>query len=224
MPTRQTAKDLGSPAYQLFLLAISIYVLAVLLLESFVITDPEVKLVLQYIDFAICLIFFTDFLFNLVYADNRLAYLKWGWIDLVASIPAIDPLRWGRLSRVIRILRFLRSIKSLKVLFSAMQRSKIKSLTLLIVFTTFLTFSLSAALILEFERDYPSGIDTASESISWCTLNLLNAKVPISAAHSSGGIAVTVILNKVGLLLFAYVNAIIIAWLLQKRNPSLTDT
>jgi voltage-gated potassium channel len=55
--------------------------------------------------------------------------------------------------------------------------------------------------------------------MSWSALNLLNAKVSISTALSSGGTAITILLNKVGLLLFAYVNAIIIAWLLQQRKP-----
>ena len=55
----------GSPLYQLTLLTLSIYVLAMLVLESFVVDDPEIRQVLQYIDFLICLVFLSDFVFNL---------------------------------------------------------------------------------------------------------------------------------------------------------------
>ncbi|OUS03266.1 hypothetical protein A9Q81_07725 [Gammaproteobacteria bacterium 42_54_T18] len=46
----------------------------------------------------------------------------------------------------------------------------------------------------------------------------MNAKVSMSQAQSSAGIIATVVLNKVGLLLFAYVNAMMIAWLIQRRT------
>lgn len=38
--------------------------------------------------------------------------MKWGWIDLLASIPAVDALRWGRAFRLVRLLRVLRAIRA----------------------------------------------------------------------------------------------------------------
>lgn len=213
----------GSAIYQLFLLGLSIYVLTILLIDMLFITDPEIKTTLQYIDFSICLVFLADFFVNLYKAESKLAYLKWGWIDFVSSIPAIDPLRWGRVSRVIRILRFLRTIKSLKILIKAIQQSKIESLTLIVLFVTFVSYSACAGLILEFEKDYNSTINSANAALWWAFLNIMNAKVSIEQALSPEGIVVTIILNKIGLLLFAYFNAIIIAWLLNKRSNSVVE-
>jgi voltage-gated potassium channel len=103
---KKAMKERGSAAYQLFLLAISLYVLVVLVLEAFVIRDEQVRLVLQYVDFAICLVFLSDFVLNLFYAEDRVAYLKWGWIDFISSVPAIDPLRWdGRFLQYCRVVR-----------------------------------------------------------------------------------------------------------------------
>jgi len=213
-----TLKDRGSAAYQIFLLGLSVYVLVVLVVESLLVKDPEVARVLQYIDFAVCLVFLGDFFVNLFLAKNRLQYLKWGWIDLISSIPAIDPLRWGRLARVIRILRFLRTIKSAKVLLAALQRSKFQSFTLIVLFIAFVSYSLGASLILEFERESGSDIDTASEALWWAFLNILNAKISIGQAISPEGVIVTLVLNKVGLLLFAYFNAMVIAWMVRQRS------
>lgn len=210
----------GSALYQLALLGLSVYVLATLIIETFFVTDIQIKLILQYIDFVICLVFLSDFFVNLYCAESKLKYMKWGWIDLLASIPFIDPLRWGRLARVIRILRFLRAIKSIRFLFQSVQKSKIQSLTILVLFVSFLSYATCASLILEYERDYSSGINTASEALWWSFLNIMNAKVSINESLSSEGAIITIILNKIGLLLIAYFNALIITWLLQRR----TDT
>ncbi|WP_348709035.1 ion transporter [uncultured Pseudoalteromonas sp.] len=210
-------KEKGSAVYQLFLLALSIYVLIVVFAETFLVTDPEVSLLLQRVDLSICVIFLVDFFVNFYKAESKLKYMKWGWIDLVSSIPLLDPLRWGRLARVVRILRFFRTIKSLKLLISSILSSKFQSLTLVVLLITFVSFTACASLIMEFEKNSVGGISTANDALWWAFLNIMNAKVSITQAQSTGGIIATVILNKIGLLLFAYFNAIMIAWLIKKR-------
>lgn len=210
-------KEKGSAIYQVFLLALSIYVLVVVFLETFIISDREISLLLRKIDLCICLVFLGDFFYNIYTAEKKLAYLKWGWIDLISSIPLIEPLRWGRVARIVRILRFLRTIRSLKILIKSIQNSKFQSLSLIVLLITFVTFTACSALILEFEENYHNGINTAEKALWWAFLNLANAKISITQAQSTGGVIMTVILNKAGLILFAYFNAIIIAWLVQKR-------
>ena len=210
-------KEKGSAIYQLFLLSLSIYVLIVVFAETFLITDPQISILLQRIDLCICLVFLADFFVNLYKAESKRAYMKWGWIDLLSSIPLVDPFRWGRLARIVRILRFFRTMKSLKLLVNSIQASKFQSLTLIVILVTFVSYTICASLILELERDYPGGINTANDALWWAFLNIMNAKVSITQAHSTGGVVATVILNKIGLLLFAYFNAMIIAWLVQKR-------
>ena len=210
-------KEKGSAIYQLFFLALSVYVLVIVFVETFFVSDPEVSSVLQRIDFFICLVFLGDFFVNLYSAKSKLSYLKWGWIDLLSSIPLIDPLRWGRLARVVRILRFFRTIKSLRSIITSIQKSKFKSLTLVVVLVTFVAYTVCSSLILELERGYGSEISTANEALWWAFLNIINAKVSITQAQSFGGMVATMVLNKIGLLLFAYFNAIIVAWLIQKR-------
>jgi len=211
-------KEKGSSVYQLFMLGLSIYVLISLVIESFYITDPEIDRVLQFIDLSICLVFLSDFILNFYYANNKVEYMKWGWIDLIASIPLLDQLRWGRLARIVRIFRFIRSVKFSKNLLSTLRTDKIGSLTLIVLFITFISYTLSAALILEYERNYSSEINTAAASLWWSFLNIMNAKVSLNQAQSPEGIVITIFLNKIGLLLFAYINSLIIAWLINKTN------
>ena len=46
----------------------------------------------------------------------------------------------------------------------------------------------------------------------------MNAKVSVVMAQTTMGQLMTLVLNKVGLLLFAYLNGVLIAWLVQKRT------
>ena len=208
----------GSPLYHLTLLCLSVYVLSALVAETFFITDPEIRKALQYIDFSICLIFLCDFFYNLYKAESRLGYMKWGWLDLISSIPMIDPLRWGRLARVVRILRFLRAIRSARILYQSLLRNRVASLTILVFLFVFVSYTLSTCLVLEFERLHDSPINTAESALWWAFLNLLNAKTSINVAESTEASLAAIYLNKVGIVVFAYFNALMIAWLLEKHG------
>lgn len=216
-------KERGSPLYQLTLLGLSVYVLVALVAETYLIRDSEVQKVLQYIDLSVCIIFMFDFWYNLYKADSRLGYLKWGWIDFISSIPMVDPLRWGRLARVVRILRFLRAIRSVRILYQSILQNKVESLTILVFLFVFVSYTLSACLVLEFERAYNSAIGTAEAALWWSFLNLVNAKTSITVAQSAEASLAAIYLNKVGLVVFAYFNALLIAWLLEKRGGNGRD-
>ncbi len=100
----------------------------------------------------------------------------------------------------------------------SIQASKFQSLTLVVILITFVAYTVCASLILELESGYEGGRNTANKALWWAFLNIMNAKVSITQAQSTGGMAATVVLNKIGLLLFAYFNAMIIAWLIQKES------
>ena len=211
--------ETGSPLYQLTLFALSIYVLVALAAEAFIVRNAEIQNVLQYIDFGICMVFLTDFFVNVYRAESKREYLRWGWIDFVSSIPVIDALRWGRISRVVRILRYLRALRSIRLLLREIKASRFETLTWSVFLIVFVSFTLSAAFILEFERIYGSTINTAESALWWAFLNLMNAKTSINQALSPEGVIMTTVLNKLGLLLFAYVNSVLVAWLVfQKRG------
>ena len=213
----ETMKEKGSAVYQVFMLVISVYVLGALILEVFIVEDDQIKAVLRYIDLVACLFFLLDFFVNLFTADSKLKYLKWGWIDLVSSIPTLDALRWGRLSRVVRIVRFFRSLKSIRLIYSSLRDNKVQSLTLMVALITFVSYSLCTSLILYFERSVNAEISQAKDALWWAFLNIMNAKITIASVVTREGQFMTILLNKVGLLLFAYLNGLVIAWLLRQN-------
>lgn len=207
----------GNTVYQIFMLTMSVYILCALTLEMFVVEDDEIKSVLRRIDLVVCFFFLLDFFVNLFSAESKKKYLKWGWIDLVASIPTLDTLRWGRLAKMVRIIRFLRSLKSIRYIYQSVRTSRVQSITVFVFLVSFFSFTVCSGLILHFEREVNSELNTASDALWWAFLNIMNAKISVTLALTSAGQIMTLLLNKIGLLIFAYFNGIIISWLVQKR-------
>lgn len=217
-------QTLRHPAWQLCMLVLSIYALASLSLEALVITDPEISRVLGAVDLLICLVFFADFLTLFFTAPSKRAYMTgWGWIDLISSIPLVDPLRWGRLARVVRVLTILRAIKSIRVIGDSVKASPFETLSAMTFIVVFVSFSVSAGLILEFERGLNSQLSISSDALWWSFLSIMNAKGGFHAPVSPDGILLTVYLNKIGLLLFAYFNGSVVAWLVSNRRKTTAE-
>ena len=85
-----TTKQSKLTYLQCLILVLSIYVLAALFIQRVFVLSPETNVLLDRIDFVICLIFIYDFFVRLYRADSKTSFLKWGWIDLVSSIPMFD--------------------------------------------------------------------------------------------------------------------------------------
>ena len=111
--------------YQLFMLLVSLVSLACIGFS--IITrdiDSNMSQLIQIIDFGICIIFFYDFLAGLIRSEDKLEYIKFGWIDLLASIPTIDLLRFGRIVRILRIITIFRALKSSKTIVNLVSANK----------------------------------------------------------------------------------------------------
>ena len=112
MNKSETAAQPTIGIVQFAILILSLLVLAALAADTLCEFPPAVHHLIQIIDTAVCVLLLADFFARLYRAESKWAFMKWGWIDLLASIPSIDALRWGRLVRVLRIIRLLRGIRS----------------------------------------------------------------------------------------------------------------
>jgi voltage-gated potassium channel len=101
---------------QCITLVLSVYVLIAVFIETIVQLSPETTQLLDYIDSIVCLVFLYDFFIHLYRAPSKTAFLKWGWLDFISSIPMLGLFRFARIARVIRIVRILRAFRSSKIL------------------------------------------------------------------------------------------------------------
>ena len=163
-----TVRSHGSIQYQLFILALCVYVLAALAVEVIVRPDTETRLLLQYADTAICAVFLLDFALCLYRAQNRWRYLyTWGWVDLASSIPTFGVARWGRAARVARILRVLRGVRATKVLASLALARRTESTFLAAALVAMLMLMGASISILQVETSTESNIRTAEDALWW---------------------------------------------------------
>ena len=153
--------------WQIVMLFLCVYVLAALFVDTAFRLPPETSALLNQVDTLICFVFIGDFVSNILKAKNKLGYLKWGWIDLLSSIPNIQILRWGRFIRVIRILRILRGLRSAKLILKFLFSNRAKGTFASVAMISFILMVFSSIAILNCETSPESNIRTASDALWW---------------------------------------------------------
>ncbi len=159
--------------FQLVLVVFSLYVLSALVFEAIFPLSPETKQILGVFDFIICCFFLYDFVQRHRQAENKVQFWKWGWIDLLASIPSLDMFRWGQAIRIFRVFRIIRGLRSLKFLYQTfLSGVKTEPMTVLVLLLVTLLFFGSVS-ILHFERVDPNhNIKTAEDALWWAVITM----------------------------------------------------
>jgi len=154
--------------FQIVVLILSIVVLGALAADTIFTLPTEIAKLLEIFDTLVCVLLFTDFWIRLYQAKSKVTFLKWGWIDLVASIPNIPILRVGRLVRILRIIRLLRAIRATHKISSLLLKNKMQTGLASIILTAFLLiiFCSIGVLICE-QQDPTANIKTAGDAIWW---------------------------------------------------------
>lgn len=202
--------------YVLFMLALSFMSLVVLALHVVVRFDAKTLEILQYADTCVCALFFVDFLITLYTSDDRKQYLlRWGWLDLLSSIPALDSLRWGRAARVMRILRILRGLRSTKVIAQFVLRRRAESAVLAATLVSILLVVISSIAILHLEDDPASNIKTAEDALWWSVATITTVGYGDRYPVTSEGRVIAAILMVAGVGLFGTLSGSIAAWFLR---------
>ncbi len=116
----------GREPFDLFVAVTAIIALTLLTWRAFLDPTSETVHLIDMFDLGICVIFFWDFIRNIVIAPKKWKYLvTWGPIDLAASIPTIQFLRWTRVIRFFVLLRALKSMHAIVHSYRSNRRSAI---------------------------------------------------------------------------------------------------
>ena len=157
--------------WQAVILFLSVYVLLALFVETVFDLPAQMRMLLTRIDDSICLVFIGDFIYRVITARSTLGYLKWGWIDLISSIPSfvipyVEFLRWGRVVRVFRILRILRGIRSTKLIVHYLFENRAQGTFASVAMISFVLLIFSSVVILNCETDpgYMASRDPATDA------------------------------------------------------------
>ncbi len=196
----------------LLIIILSFYVLSSLLIETFFTLPKEISKVLNYVDNLICVIFLFDFTLRFKKAENKLKFMKWGWIDLISSVPTFDFMRAGRLLRLIRLIRLIRAFRSTRHIVEHVFKNKMQGTLTSVTIISVLMLLFSSIAILQFETAPNSNIKTAEDAIwfSYSTITTVGYgdKYPVTTE----GRIIAAILMTVGVGLFGTFTAFVSSW------------
>ncbi|HEY0732079.1 MAG TPA: ion transporter [Chitinophagaceae bacterium] len=205
--------------FNILIVILSIYVISALLIDAFVQLPPEMSKLIHEIDYVICVIFFIDFLHRFFTAKSKLKYMKWGWIDLISSIPVLDVFLAGRMFRVIQLLRVLRAFRSIRIIFEYFFKNKIKGAFTSAAIVGILMVIFCAIGILGVERDAPGGnIKTAEDALWWSFVTVTTVGYGDLYPVTTAGRIIAAALMTVGVALFGTFTAYVASWFVQQRE------
>jgi len=190
------------PTLQVVTLILSVYVLIALFVQSVFPLTPGTSALLDRIDFFVCLVFLADFFVRLYRAPAKLAFLKWGWIDFVSSIPMLEIFRIGRVIRIIRIFRILRAFRSTKNLLHHFLRDRKGTSFAAVATFSFVVVVFSAIAMLQFETAPEANIKTPGDAFWWAYVTVTTVGYGDKYPLSPEGRIVAVILMTAGVGLF----------------------
>lgn len=213
-----------APGYQIFMLALCLYAIGALAARTALHFNDATVAILDTADYAICAVFFVDFLWNLKRAENRWRYLAtWGWIDLLSSLPMVGAARWGRVARVMRIFRVLRVLRASKRLAEAVMRGRAENTAFAAGLVAMLLVTFCSIAVLNFEDVPGANILTAEDALWWAMTTITTVGYGDRFPVTTEGRVVAAILMSAGVALFGTLSAYLAKWFITPEVDQSSD-
>lgn len=196
--------------FQIIILILSVYVLIVFIIQTLVPLNPATTHILDDIDLVVCLFFLWDFFSRLWQAPSKLHFMKWGWIDLISSIPVLVlPVSNNiRVLRIVRLFRILRAFRSTKIISHYLFRHRARTGLISVILMSVLISIFAAVAELNLETSPDSNIKTSEDALWWAfsTITTVSCeKYPVTEA----GRVIALLLMAAGVCLFGTIAAYI---------------
>jgi voltage-gated potassium channel len=204
--------------FDYFILILTLVSIANIILNVVPAVDQSIKSMSLVMDTVACLFFLADFIRNLSRAEKKLAYLKWGWMDLIGSIPFFLFLRFFRLRRASEIVATIRfygvdeSWRRFKLRRADSTLWSSVTVGLLIVW-------LASIWILRFESDIPTAnIQTASDALWWTFVTITTVGYGDKFPITNDGRILAVLVMVVGITFFSVLTSYITTRMRSSRS------
>jgi voltage-gated potassium channel len=168
MDTNHNKNDLKPMSLMSVVLSLlSLFVISGILFSKHTLLSREL---LISIDTTICALFLVQLTLDLFRAPDRMAYMKVHWIDYLASIPMIEPLRYARIFQILRVIRLLRSGQ---YLWQNIQKNRKEATFASILFLLVILLTVGSGTILWVEGNEPTAnIKSSADALWWAFVTI----------------------------------------------------
>jgi voltage-gated potassium channel len=215
LETKSTAAETPAEAslttWDVFLACLSVYILGAMTVDHLADLPLEISNVLHVADHGICLLFLFDFFRRFFKAPSKAAFLKWGWIDLLASIPAWDAMRWGRVFSLGRLFLMFRAIRSFRVLWRVTRADLGRSMLAITALVTMLVLITGSMVVVTVETAEKSNIKTGFDALWWGMTTITTVGYGDHFPVTPAGRITGAVLMALGITLYATFTAFISA-------------
>jgi voltage-gated potassium channel len=213
-----------NPVYELFIFALTIFSLLTLTAYFLLPLSQATRQTIIRSDFVVSLIFLADFVRSLVRAPDKAAYLKWGWLDLLGSIPAVLPLHLLRLARLARAWRTVRTRNPRQIL-RDFRQDRAHGAFLITVLVAVMVLTIFTVLVLEIEaRDPNSNIDTGDDAFWWAFVTITTVGYGDHYPVTFWGRALAMALMAVGVGIFGVLTSYLASLFLEEPQHDGEET
>lgn len=144
--------------------------------------------------------------------------MKWGWVDLISSIPMVGVLRVGLAVRVFRILRILRGVRSVKQLSAYLLAHRAQGAFASAALISILMIVFGSIAILEFEKGEETNINNAEDALWWSFVTITTVGYGDKYPVTTEGRIVAGVLMIVGVGLFGTFTGFVASWFLNDNE------
>lgn len=194
------------------IIIMSFYILLALLFDMFFDLDERVSTLIEMTDDFICLFFLVEFFYRLITTANKWQYLKWGWLDLLSSIPMVDSFRYARVLRIIRFIRIIRAFMGAKEFIRHFFSNKAKGTFYSVAIIALLVVMLGSMAILQVENAPDSNIKTASDALWWSYVTIMTVGYGDKYPVTDEGRIIGAIIMTVGVVLVSTMAGYVASW------------
>jgi voltage-gated potassium channel len=224
MNKSQTGTQANVGVFQIAILILSVLILFALAADTVCDLPGEVRSLIHAVDTAICVVLLVDFLVRFYRAESKRAFMKWGWIDLIASIPNLEVLRWGRLVRVLRVIRLLRGIRSVQKVLALVFQNKMQGGAVSLALTAFLLITFSSVSILICEGHGDANIKSAEDAVWWSVTTMTTVGYGDKYPVTTEGRIIGMVLMVSGVGMFGGLSGLVASFILGGQDRKSAET
>jgi len=218
--------SIGDVAWQVVVLLLSVITLFFVAIDTLFQLTDETSQLFFLLDTIICTVFLADVFYRGVIHHDRRRYWRWGWLDLLSSIPAITFLRWGRVLRIIRIVRVLRAFRSTRTIVGHLFADPAQGSVFTVALATFALVIFGSIAILNVEAEVAnSTISSASDALWWSFVTVTTVGYGDHFPVTDTGRLIAALLMSAGVGLFGTLTAYFAnAWVRRQREATPSDS